>query len=392
MKNLPWKDFFALVVSIGVVGLGLGATMPLTALTLDQRGVGTDVIGMITAVSAVGILAASPFVSSWVARFGPRATMVGAVWAGALSTALMQTTDNLLAWALLRLVFGAAMGVLFTIGEAWVNRLAPDNSRGRVVAMYTTSFTLFQLVGPALVAAFNDKIAWSFAACGALFLFALPGLALISNSGPARAGGEEDAGRVRWQLLLPRMPMIVVGAAFFALFDTLALSLLPLYAIRHGMGAELALLSASVILVGDTALQFAFGWLADRFGRARVHSACGVMVCLLLPLLPFAVGTPWLWWTLLLLLGAFAGAIYMLSLVACGERFSGHSLTSASAIVNATWGLASGGGPLLTGVLMQSAGINALPAVMWAGAAVFVASALWERGKNFSGDLAQAGK
>ena len=62
MKSMPWRDFFALVASIGVVGLGLGATMPLTALTLDRRGVGTDVIGMITAVSALGILAVTPFV------------------------------------------------------------------------------------------------------------------------------------------------------------------------------------------------------------------------------------------------------------------------------------------------------------------------------------------
>jgi len=346
MKNMPWRDFGALVVSIGVVGLGLGATMPLTALTLDQRGVGTDVIGLITAISAIGILAAAPFVSGWVARFGPRATMMGAVWAAALATAAMQLSDSLPLWAVLRFIFGAAMGVLFSIGEAWVNRLAPDASRGRVVAMYTTSFTLFQLVGPALVALFNARVAWSFAACGALFLFALPGLALIANAAPARATDEEG---VRWRLILPRMPMIVVGAAFFALFDTLALSLLPLYAIRHGIATDLALLSASAILVGDTALQFVFGWLADHFGRARVHLACGVMVCLLLPLLPLAADTPWLWWTLLLALGAFAGAIYMLSLVACGERFGGHSLTSASAIVNATWGVASGGGPLLTG-------------------------------------------
>ncbi|MET3134269.1 MFS family permease [Oxalobacteraceae bacterium GrIS 1.11] len=375
MKNLPWRDFSALVISIGVVGLGLGATMPLTALTLDQRGVGTDVIGLITAISALGILAASPFVSGWVARFGPRGAMVGSVWVAALTTAAMQLSDSLAIWALLRFLFGAALGVLFTVGEAWVNRLAPDHSRGRVVAMYTTSFTLLQLVGPALVALFNARIGWSFAACGALFLLALPGLALIDNHGPAP---EAEARRVPWRAILPRMPMIVVGAAFFALFDTLALSLLPLYAMRHGVGTDLALLSASAILVGDTALQFAFGWLADHFGRARVHAACGVMVCLLLPLMPLAVGIPWLWWTLLVALGAFAGAIYMLALVACGERFSGHSLTSASAIVNATWGLASGAGPLLTGVLMRVAGINALPAVMWGGAAIFVASALWE--------------
>ena len=199
---------------------------------------GTDIIGMITAVSALGILAASPFVSRWVGRFGARATMLGAVWVASLATIAMQCTDHLLAWSVLRFLFGGAMGVLFTIGEAWVNRLAPDNSRGRVVAMYTTSFTFFQLIGPALVALFNDKISWSFAACGLLFLLAVPGLMLISNRGPER---EPEEHGVKWTLILPRMPMIVLGAAFFALFDTLALSLLPLYAMEYGIGTDLAL-------------------------------------------------------------------------------------------------------------------------------------------------------
>ncbi|WP_373989186.1 MFS transporter [Duganella sp. BuS-21] len=381
MKTMAWRDFSALVASIGVVGLGLGATIPLTALTLDRRGIGADIIGLITAASAFGILAAAPFVSRWVASHGPRASMVAAILAGALSTALMEATDSLLLWGLLRFIFGAAMGVLFTIGEAWVNRLAPAAARGRVVAMYTTSFTLFQLIGPALVAAMESKVAWPFAACGALFLLALPGMALIADSRHA----DDDQPHVAWQQVLPRMPMIVMGAAFFALFDTLALSLLPVYALRQGMLAELALLSASVVLIGDTALQFVFGWLADRVGRRKVHTGCGIAVCLLLPLLPFAAGIAWLWWTLLLLLGACAGAIYMLSLVACGARFQGQSLVAASAVVNASWGVASSGGPLLGGVLMQNVGINALPAVLWCGAAIFVASAWWEYRQGYVG-------
>ena len=378
MKDMPWSDFFALVVSIGVVGLGLGATIPLTALTLDQRGVGTGIIGAVTAASAVGILAAAPFVTGWVRRHGPRGTMMGAVGMAALATALMQCTDSVLAWAALRFLFGAAMGVLFTIGEAWVNRLAPNASRGRVVALYTTSFTLFQLVGPALVAAFAAKVGWPFAACGALFLVALPGLAMLADAGQP----EHETGHERWQLILPRMPMIVCGAAFFALFDTLALSLLPLYALRQGIATDLALLSATVVLAGDTSLQFALGWLADHMGRVRVHVGCGVVVCVLLPLLPFAAGTAWLWWPLLVLLGAASGAIYMLALVGCGEKFSGPSLVTASAMVNVSWGVSSTGGPLLTGVLMHTAGINALPAVLWVAAALFVLSAFWERRKT----------
>ncbi len=375
MKNLPWRDFIALVASIGVVGLGLGATIPLTALRLDQRGIGTDIIGVITAVSALGILAVTPFVSRWVTRHGARTCMIAAIIVGGLSTALMETTSDLFAWALLRFVFGACMGVLFTVGEAWVNHLAPGNARGRVVAMYTTAFTLFQLVGPALVAAVEDKMTWAFAAAGALFLLALPGMALIR--GDAQSDDEDEA-QAPWRTVLPQMPMIAMGAAFFALFDTLALSLLPLYAIRQGIATELALLSATVVLVGDTVLQFPFGWLADRYGRRRVHTGCGIAVCVLLPVLPFAAGTPWLWWTVLLMLGAAAGAIYMLSIVACGQRFTGARLVAASAILNASWGVTSSGGPLVTGVLMHSVGINALPAVMWCGAAAFVACAWWE--------------
>ncbi|GGB94370.1 MFS transporter [Pseudoduganella buxea] len=375
MKDLPWRDFSALVISIGIVGLGLGATIPLTALALDGRGAGTFVIGLVTAASALGILGVAPFVTGWVARFGARATMMGAVCIAGGATVAMQLHGDVWLWCLLRALFGAAMGVLFTIGEAWVNRIAPDRSRGRVVALYTTSFTLFQLAGPTLVALLNGKLAWPFAACGLLFVAALPGLMLLDGTRlPA-----DDEIHARWQDVLPHMPMIAMGAAFFALFDTLILALLPVYAMRQGIVTELALISATVVLVGDTALQFAMGALADRYGRWRVHVGCGVAVCLLLPLLPLAAGIPWLWWTLLLALGAVAGAIYMLALVACGERFSDASLTTASAIVNASWGIASAAGPLATGAMMHSVGINALPAVLFGMCALFLASAWWER-------------
>jgi len=122
-------------------------------------------------------------------------------------------------------------------------------------------------------------------------LLAVPGLMLISNGGPERAPEEQG---VKWTLILPRMPMIVLGAAFFALFDTLALSLLPLYAMEHGIGTDLALLSATVVLVGDTGLQFALGWMADRFGTRRVFSAAVAIFTLASILCGLSVNAPML--------------------------------------------------------------------------------------------------
>lgn len=375
MKSLVWRDFIPLTVSVAVVGLALGATQPLTALILDQRGFGTDVVGLMTAISALGILAAVPFMQRWHTWLGPRRTMVAAVWVAALSTALLQATDNLIAWSVLRFIFGASLSVLFTIGEAWINRLAPDASRGRVVALYATTFTLCQMIGPALVAVFASRITWSFVACGTMFLLAVPLLMRMNND----SHGVAHEPHADWRIVVPRMPAIILGTAFFAFFDALALSLLPLFAMRHGIPTEQAVLSATVVLIGDTTLQFALGWLADRIGRLRVHLACGLLVCGLLPLMPFAIATPWLWWPLLYLLGGAAGGVYVLSLVACGERFSGRTLVTASGLVNATWGIASSGGPLVTGVLMQALGVDALVAALWVGIVLFIGSLAWER-------------
>ncbi|MGF6295900.1 MFS transporter [Paraburkholderia youngii] len=377
MKVILTRDFLALILSVAVVGLGSGATLPLTALALAQAGYGTDVVGLLTAAQAGGGLAVVPLAGWIAARFGGRQVIVGAVLVVACATALMQLTANLWLWALLRVLCGAALMLLFTIGEAWVNQLADDASRGRVIAIYATNFTLFQMSGPVLVSQIAGFTQGRFLLCGAIFLLALPLLAAIRAT--PHASNEEHAEHSGWRRVLPRMPALVIGTGFFALFDTIALSLLPLFAMSHGISSEVAVLFASALLLGDTTMQFPIGWLADRLGRERVHIGCGIVVVALLPLLPWAVGSPWLRWPLLYVLGAAAGAIYTLSLVACGERFRGVALVSASSLVGASWSAASFGGPLVAGALMKTVGHDAVIGVLLCAALAFLVTAWWER-------------
>ena len=385
MKTVLTRDFLALILSVAVVGLGTGATLPLTALALTQAGYGTDVVGLMTAAQAGGGLLIVPLASRIAGRFGGRQVIVASVLTVACATALMQLTSNLAVWAVLRVLCGASLMLLFTIGEAWVNQLADDATRGRVVAIYATNFTLFQMAGPVLVSQIADFAAWRFLLCGAIFLLALPVLATIRTAPIAHDdhGSADESGASGsssdWRHVLPQMPAIVVGTAFFALLDTLALSLLPLFAMAHGVSSEVAVLFASALLLGDTTLQFPIGWLADRLGRERVHAGAAIVVVALLPTLPWAVEHPWLCWPILYVLGAAAGSIYTLSIVACGERFRGAALVSASSLVGASWSVASFGGPLIAGPLMRGIGANALIGVLLASALAFLAAALWER-------------
>ncbi|WJF90872.1 MFS transporter [Paraburkholderia bonniea] len=376
MKIIFTRDFIALILSVAVVGLGSGATLPLTALALTQAGYGSDIVGLLSAAQAGGGLLIAPLTGWITRRYGGRQVIMAAVLVAGLSTALMQTSTSLFVWAVLRVLCGAALMLLFTIGEAWVNQLADDANRGRIVAIYATHFTLFQMAGPVLVSQIEHFTSWRFLLCGVIFLGALPVLAAI-RAAPASSSANEAHGG--WLQVLPLMPAIIVGTGFFALFDTIALSLMPLFAMDHGVSSRVAVLFASALLLGDTTMQLPLGWLADRIGRTRVHLGSAVVVVILLPLLPWAISSPWLCWPLLFVLGAAAGAIYTLSLVACGERFRGTALVSASSVVGASWCVASFAGPLVTGSLMKHTGNNAMIAVLLATALAFLLAMAWEK-------------
>ncbi|WP_163373700.1 MFS transporter, partial [Escherichia coli] len=55
----------------------------------------------------------------------------------------------------LRLITGIASGVMICLGETWINELVPDNKRGRILAIYTTVFTISQLLGPSIIALYG---------------------------------------------------------------------------------------------------------------------------------------------------------------------------------------------------------------------------------------------
>jgi MFS family permease len=387
-----WRDFVGVTSSVAVLGVGVGSTLPLTALVLTARGLGPEVVGWMTAATAAGGVVSTLASPAATLRFGRRFVMLFCVAVAAASVISLQYVDSLWGWGTLRAVFGASMAPLFVIGEAWINSLPGDAVRGRVVAIYTTSFTLCQVLGPLLTDALTNLPQHAFLICGAVFLLGLPGIALARDATPtagtatpngtrARNGasvGDKDAA-ASWWTILRTAPTIVAGAALFAAFDNIVLSFLPLFALDRAFRPSGALAAVVVVFIGDATLQFAAGWLADRFGHARVHRLGGLALCVLLPLMPWMIVVPGLWELYLFLLGGVAGSVYTLSMVSSGERFSGAALLRASGLIALTWNLASSVGAAATGIVMQHFGSSAMTAVLFIMAIGFVLSSRTER-------------
>jgi MFS family permease len=387
LEKHVWRDFAAVTFSVAVLGLGLGSTLPLTALVLNARGVGPDVVGWMVAASALGGIAGTLAAPAAALRFGRRPVMLGCVALAAGSVMPLQFVTSLWSWTALRLLFGASMAPLFVLGEAWINTLPSDAVRGRVVAIYTTSFTVCQVMGPLLTNALSHFPHGVFLICGGVFLLGAPGIALargdkglVTHYARNESQSDKDA-TASWLAIARRAPAIIAGAAFFAAFDTIVLSFLPLVALNDGFSQSRALTAAAVVMAGDATLQFAGGALADRFGRARVHVICGVLMCLLLPLLPIMLRVPVLWAVYLYLLGGIAGAVYTLSLVASGDYFSGAALLRASGLIALTWNVAGTVGPIATGVAMRLVGNSGVAAVLWLLAAGFCIVLLRSEGR-----------
>jgi MFS family permease len=216
-----------------------------------------------------------------------------------------------------------------------------------------------------------------------VFLLGIPGIALARDTPAAAqptssADHPDDARRAvkntaaSWMTIIRTAPAIVAGTAVFAAFDNITLSFLPLFVLEQGMTQRRALVAVVIVFAGDAMMQFAAGWLADRFGQARVHRLSGLAMCGLLPLLPVLSGIPGLWEFYLFVLGGVAGSIYTLSMILSGERFSGAALLRASGLIALSWNLASSVGPAITGVVVQHFGGRAMTVVLWIMALGFV--------------------
>lgn len=361
---MRWGTYFAVLASVLSVGLALGVSMPLVSLRLESWGYGSFAIGVMAAMPAIGVLLGASLASGLAARFGTAALMTRCLWAGALSVGLLALLPYYSVWLVLRLMLGVILTIIFILGESWINQLVIEKWRGRLVALYGSTYALCQLAGPLLLGALGTERDTGFWV-GVVLLISAPFL-LLGRSGAPSA----DACRVTFIDLLGfcrSMPAIAWAVALFAAFEALILTLLPIYCLRQGFTPEVALAMISTVVVGDALLQLPIGALADKVSRRTLFSGCALALMISSLLVPLLVNTS-LIWPLWVLFGASAGGLFTLSLILIGERYRDDALVRANAHVAQLWGIGCLLGPLAAGAGSQWVSGQALPLLMAVGA------------------------
>jgi MFS family permease len=361
------------------VGLIFGFEPPLIAFTLSRAGSSSFAIGAVTAMSLVAVIVIGPLYPIVIARLGLKRSILTGISIGVLILLLMPVWPGVPVWLLLRFINGCALGLTWIASEIWMNSVSGAASRGTVMGIYGTVFSIGTVAGPLLLE-LTGTSGWQPFAIGALCLglTLLPLIVLRDAVYPA-----QPLVPLRGLLsFLRAAPVIVLAALVAGLVEAADLSLLPLFGLHAGVGERSSLLWIAVFLAGNVILQLPIGLLADRFGRGFLLGLCA-LVSTIGPLLlqPF-LSAPALLWPLLFIWGGTLYAFYSQGVALLGEEFAGPELAGANTLFVMVYCIGGVIGPSAGGMAMDIWPRHGLTVLLSAAAFTLLAGLVLRRSRR----------
>jgi predicted MFS family arabinose efflux permease len=261
---------------------------------------------------------------------------------------------------------GACFAALWSTTEIWLNGVVDDRHRGRIIGAAGTVYAGAQFLGPLGLSMTGVT--------GVLPLIAamLPLAAAVIVALCIRSTGSESddthAGASESLKLAFTLAGSLIAMSFLAgVLETSMQSLLPLYALAHGLTDQGASQMLALFSVGEAILVAALGFFADRYGRECALKLCiipaiAVMIAMPASIFHISVLGP----TLFLAGGAISG-VYTLGVIQIGHEFHGQRL----AIVSTGFAMAYAAGAVVgstpVGLAIDVFGTAALPSMISAG-------------------------
>ena len=358
--DMTSERIVAIVAVVGIVGvhaLTIGYTYPALAFNMEARGFSSTLIGVHTAVSGIGVMVASLAAPWLVTRFSPWFTAVGSLLASIVGMVGLGLTDDVNVWLVLRLIMALGGSILFVVSEVWINQLAPNRLRGRIVGIYTSVVAGFFALGPLLIGVIGFTGTAPFLLMASIQVLLGAPIVFLRRRTPTME-------RVEFQVLLSMfqvIPLLLLVVVCFGYFDAALLGLWGVYALGEGVDTDRAAFLLTALIIGNVIFQLPIGWAADRMSRRTLLVVCAVVGFLGAVGLEFLdFNGPWIV-PYLVIWGALSFGTYTLAMTLVGEKLRGAQLVAANAGFSLMWGVGNLIGALLTGPLMDAIGNVGFP-------------------------------
>ena len=337
-----------LMVAAGLFGTLLGVRSELVRLS-------TGFSSLISASYYVGFLAGSKFTLDALGRVGH--IRVYAALASLLSAAMITVglVDQPIAWIGLRFVTGVSLAGVYVVAESWLNDLADNDNRGRLLAIYNVIATGAFGLGQFLITAFDARLVSGYALAAILTSLAIGPVSLSEKSAPPVFSDKEHISLRELAKVVPTGigSCFLVGIAHGALGGMAAI-----YATRVGLSLRQTSIFVTAPMVGGMLFQWPISAASDDLDRRAVGFAAAVGGCVASGLLLLGPADRPMAWVLMLLLGGASYPLYSIAGAYTNDWVQPEHVNAAASQLIGLYGMGAILGPFVAGGLMIAVGPN----------------------------------
>ncbi|WP_436405466.1 MFS transporter [Mycobacterium asiaticum] len=255
-----------------MVALGYGVISPVMPSFARSFGVSIDAVTFLVTAFSLSRMCFAPVSGVLVHRLGERRIYIAGVLIVALSTAACPFSHTYWQLLVFRLISGIGSTMFFVSALGLMIHISPPDARGRVAGLFTTSFMVGAVGGPAVggIAA-HWGLAAPFLVYGGALLGVVVVLAYSLRNSELTAPGPPTRSTVTMrQALRVRAYWAALGASLATGWSAFGLrvALVPLF-ITDVMGRSVGIIGVvlATFAVGNALAVIPSGDLSDRMGR-----------------------------------------------------------------------------------------------------------------------------
>lgn len=361
------------IVATTAAAAGFTFCGPVITLLLERMTGSGTFIGTYAAAGAVTTVLITPITPRLLSKISFKALIVSCILIAAVILPAYYFVKIPYVWIAFRFIQGLCLTIIFVACETWINQVAPERMRGRILALYAMAlsggFAIGAGAASGVIAAFGlDGIAPFLIGTGIVIIGIVP---FLNGAATRFVPPSSEHSSIGVMLKICRAePGIIAGGIIFGGIEASMFHLTPVYGVRIGFIESVAALLLLGLGIGNILLQWPVGVMADKFDRLRLLRGF-MALCIIVPLTFILIGTyaPGLFMIVGLYTGIATG-IYTIALVILGERYKGERMTAANASLIFAYGLGSFTIPMLAGASMDIFGAKGFPLTLSAFGAI----------------------
>jgi len=338
----------ALFLGILLLMAGNGLQGSLIGVRSEAEGFSVTVAGFVMAAYFAGFLFGSRVAETLIAQVGHIRVFAGLASMASAAVLIHALFIDPVTWGLMRFVTGLCMAGLYVTEESWLNDLATNKTRGRLLSMYMTVTMGGMTIGQFLLDAADPGGVRLFLLASVLVSASLIPVVLSASSNPPLVVPE----RMKLRELADLVPTGIICAFFNGATVGILIGLGAVYAVAVDVPESRLAVFLAAPLFGSMLLQWPIGYISDRVSRRGVMLVVAAVAATIAVALVAVPEGSWAAVGLMGLLGAVSFPIYSLTIAHTADWLPTTKLTAGSAVLVRVNGVGALVGPLVATVVI----------------------------------------